>query len=361
MTRVLYAHLSSAPPWPQYRLGDTPAAGPMRHSARLPQNLKSRTMKSGVVTALFFAALLAAQEQPDVRVDVDLVTVACSVSDHGGAPVRNLERGDFNLSDNGQPREIRYFWQEPDLPLTVALVADVSGSQAGFIKSHRDAIAQFLKQTIGPHDRAMIVEVGRQSWLISDLTGSLGDLNAAVEKIGAREGTQSPMLGPPCRNAGFPRSCGGTALWHGLYYTAKEMKHLTGRKAIIVLSDGMDTGSDIGLANLIETAQSAEAVVYSIKYASATRFVSPGAMLAQALSHGLERLTRETGGLTFPNPGRRISEVFFRIESDLRNMYVLGFIPPAGARNGEFHKLDVKTVRGDVVVRFRAGYWAPME
>jgi VWFA-related protein len=314
-----------------------------------------------VVSTFVVVALLAAQERPDLRVDVDLVTVACSVSDHSGAPVKDLKAEDFKLSDNGQPREIANFWQESDLPLTVALVADVSGSQLGFIKSHRDAIAQFLNQVIGPRDRAMLVEVAQQSWLISDLTGSLGDLNAAVEKIGTREGKQSPMLGPPCRNTGFPRSCGGTALWHGLYYTAKEMKRLTGRKAIIVLSDGMDTGSDIHLTDLIEMAQSAETVVYSIKYASPARFISITATLVQALSRGLERLARETGGLNYPNPGRKISEVFSRIESDLRNMYVLGFTPPIDARDGAFHKLEVKTVRGDLVVRFRAGYWSPSQ
>lgn len=301
--------------------------------------------------------LLEAQAQPDLRVDVDLVTVACSVSDHGGAPVRNLKRADFTLTDNGQPRELTNLWQESDLPLTVALVADVSGSQAGYIKSHRDAIAQFLRQVIGPQDRAMIVEVGKQSWLISGLSGSQEDLGAAVEKIGTHEGTQSPLLGPPCRNAQFPHSCGGTALWHGLYYTAKEMKRPAGRKAIIVLSDGMDTGSDIALTDVIEAAQAAGTVVYAIKYASPTRFLSVGTLLAQALSHGLERLARETGGLTFPNPGRETSAVFSRIESDLRNLYVLGFTPPASSRDGEFHKLDVK-VSGDYVVRFRAGYWA---
>ncbi len=310
-----------------------------------------------MLPSLAFAALLVAQEQPDIRVDVDLVTVACSVTDRG-VPVRNLKREDFRLNDNGQAREIRYFWQESDLPLTVALVADVSGSQAGYIKSHRDAIAQFLRQVIGPRDRAMIVEVAQQSWLISDLTGSLADLNRAVERIGTSEGKQSPLLGPPCRNNRFPHSCGGTALWHGLYYTAKRMKSLKGRKAIVVLSDGMDTGSDVSLGSLIEMAQSAETVVYSIKYASPARFISPGAMLGQALSHGLERLDRETGGLTFPNPGRKTSEVFSQIEADLRNLYVLGFSPPAGARDGEFHKLDVKVVRGNFVIRFRAGYWA---
>jgi Ca-activated chloride channel family protein len=125
-----------------------------------------------------------------------------------------------------------------------------------------------------------------------------------------------------------------------------------------VLSDGLDTGSDIRLNDVIEMAQSAGAVVYSIKYASPMAFLSITGAIAQAVSHGLERLSRETGGLTFPNPGRKTSEVFARIESDLRNMYVLGFTPPAEVRDGRFHKLEVTTVRPDLVVRTRAGYWA---
>jgi VWFA-related protein len=306
-----------------------------------------------------FAALLAAQQSADIRVDVDLVTLACSVTDHNGAPVRNLTLADFTLLDNGGRREISHLWQESDLPLTVALVADISGSQAGFVKSHRDAIAQFLKQVIGPRDRAMIVEVAQQSWLISDLTGSHDELDAAVQKIGAPQGKRSRLIGPPCRNLRVPHSCGGTALWHGLYQTAMALKVVTGRKAIVVLSDGMDTGSDVSLNELIEAAQSAGAVVYSVKYESPARFVSLVATVAQAMSRGLERLDRETGGLTFGNPGRKTAEVFSRIESDLRNMYVAGFTPPADARDGKFHKLEVKTARGDLAVRARAGYWAP--
>ena len=307
---------------------------------------------------LMFAFMLAGQQQPDIRVDVDVVTVACSVTDHSGAPAKNLKADDFDLRDNTQPRQIRGFWQESDLPLTVALVADVSGSQAGFIKSHREGIAQFLKQVIGPRDRAMVVELAQQAWLISDLTGSLDDLRAAVERIGTREGKQSLRLGPPCRNSKFPRTCGGTALWHGLYYSAKQLKPVAGRKAIVVLSDGMDTGSDISLTELIDMAQSSEAVVYSIKYSNPMRFISIGATIAQAASHGLERLSRETGGLTFPNPGRKASAVFSQIESDLCNLYVLRFTPPNNTRDGKFHRLQVETVRKDLVVRSRAGYWA---
>lgn len=317
-----------------------------------------RRVRPMVGLALLSTAVAGAQQKPDIRVDVDLVTVGCSVTDHAGVPVKGLKREDFELRDNGEPREIRDFWQELDLPLTIAFVADVSGSQAGFVKSHRDAIAQFFGQVMSPGDRAMVVEVARQSRLLSDLTGSTDALNAAVEKIGTREGKQSPMLGPPCRNPTFPHTCGGTALWHGVYYAAKQLKPVAGRKAVIILSDGMDTGSDVGLTNVIEMAQSAEVVVYTIKYASAMRFVSLAATIAQAVSRGMERLSRETGGLTFPNPGHKIADVFSQIESELRNMYVLGFTPPNEARDGRFHKLDVVTTRSDLIVRFRSSYWA---
>ncbi len=316
---------------------------------------------SRVHAAVLFAScavLLAAQDKPDIRVDVDLVTVSCAVDTREGTPAGNLKAEDFQVLDNGQPREIRNFWQESDLPLTVALVADVSGSQAGYVRSHREALSQFLQQVIGPRDRAMVVEVAQKSWLIAGLSGSSADLSAAVERIGTPEGKSSPLLGPVCRNETFPHGCGGTALWHGLYYTARELKPVAGRKAIIVLSDGMDTGSDVHLNDMIEMAQSAGTVVYAIKYASPMRFLSISGAIAQAVSRGLERVTRETGGLTFSNPGHKTAEVFSKIEADLRNMYVLGFTPPAEARDGKFHKLDVTTSHPDLLVRSRAGYWA---
>jgi Ca-activated chloride channel family protein len=169
------------------------------------------------------------------------------------------------------------------------------------------------------------------------------------------------MLGPPCRNKTFPHTCGGTALWHGLYYAVGALEPIKGRKAIVVLSDGVDTGSDISLSNLIQKAQSADVLVYSIKYSSPMRFISITGAIAQAASHGLDRLSRETGGSVFPNPGRKTAEVFGRIESDLRSMYILGFSPPAEARDGKFHKLEVKASAPDLVVRAREGYWAEVD
>ena len=167
------------------------------------------------------------------------------------------------------------------------------------------------------------------------------------------------MLGPACRNNSFPHSCGGTALWHALYYTANELKAASGRKAIVVLSDGLDTGSDIRLNNLIEMALSAGTVVYSIRYASPARFLSLAGAIAQAVSHGLDRLSRETGGLMFPNPGHRVSEVFSKIESDLRNMYVLGFTRPPRRWTAASTRSRVTMVRQDLVVRSRRDIGPP--
>ena len=314
-------------------------------------------VREGALLAIS-TVLPAAQINPDIQVNVELVTVACAVDTRDGEPARNLKAEDFKLLDNGQPTAIRNLWQESDLPLTIALVVDVSGSQATYIRSHREAIAQFLRQVVGPRDRVMVVEVAEKSWLLSGLSGSISDLNAAVEQIGLSAGKQSPVLGPACRNNNFPHSCGGTALWHGLYYTARELKPVEGRKAIVVLSDGLDTGSDIRLDSLIEMAQSAGTVVYSIKYASPMRFLSIGGAIAQAVSRGLERVSRETGGLVFLNPGHKTPEVFSKIEFELRNLYVLGFTPPADARDGRFHRLEVTTTRADLRVRSRTGYWA---
>jgi Ca-activated chloride channel family protein len=307
--------------------------------------------------AVAICGILAAQT-PDIRVDVDLVTVPCAVDRSDGTPAGGLKVEDFTLFDNGQPREIRSFWREEDLPLTVALVADISGSQTGYIASHREAIGGFLKQVVGPRDHAMVVAVAQKTWLVSGLTASPGDLAAAVQRIGTPAGRQAAVLGPPCRNPSIPHSCGGTALWHALFYTARELKAVKGRKAIMVLSDGIDTGSDVSVSTLVEAAQSAGTVVYSLRYESPTRFFSISGAIAQAVSHGLDRLSRETGGLVFQNPGKHTADVFRRIESDLRTMYVLGFTPPSGARDGRFHKLEVKTSQPGLSIRARAGWSA---
>ncbi len=289
-----------------------------------------------------------------IRVDVGLVTLPCSVTDRGGAPAKNLQVRDFELRDNGKAQKIDHLWQELDLPLTVGLIVDVSGSQAAFVEQHRQTVARFLSQVVGEQDRAFLVTVGPEVKLVTDLTGSIEELRSAVDHIDEGQ-VFGQQLGEPCR-----RGCGGTALWNGVYAAARQkMRWTRGRKALIILSDGMDTGSPHSLDDAIESAQEAETVVYAIKY------VDP--LLAPAGSHvfrktganrGLERMTDETGGYTFPNPESKLSAVFARIEEELRNLYVLGFTPPEPARDGRFHKVEVKMARRHLTARTRIGYYA---
>ena len=316
--------------------------------------------------------LFSGQSSAPIQVDVDLVAVACSTTDRTGAPARNLRREDFVLWDNGAPQTIKYFWQETDLPLTIGLIVDVSGSQAGLIGKHRQTVAEFLAQMITPRDRAFLVTVARDVKLVTDLTNSLGELRAGVERIEGRQ-KHGEQLGDPCRGRKQPRrsgrrgrwmrGCGGTALWNGVYSAARlKMRPLTGRKALIVLSDGLDTGSTHSLMDAIEAAQGAETMVYTIRYISTLPLLLFPPMILQAvLSHGLERLSQETGGRAFGAPKGSPADVFAQIETELRNVYVLGFTLPQEARDGRFHKLEVKLPRPDLVVRARTGYYARLQ
>lgn len=307
---------------------------------------------------LILCAALHAQKA-DIRVDVGLVTVTCAVADRGGVPAKSLQVDDFELRDNGRPQKIDHLWQEQDLPLTIGLIVDVSGSQSAFIEQHRQTISQFLRQVVGQKDQAFLVTVGPEVKLITDLTGSIDALRKGVEDL---EGLQlhGTQFGENCMETVPLRGCGGTALWNGVYAaTRQKMKWIKGRKALIILSDGLDTGSPHTLPDAIESAQESETLVYAIKYVDPE--VTPsqaGVTRKKAANRGLERLTDETGGYTFPNPEDKLSEVFSKIEQDLRNQYVLGFTPPEDARDGRFHKLEVRAPRRNLVVRARVGYYA---
>lgn len=304
---------------------------------------------------IFFALGLSAQ----IKVDVGLVTVACEVTDRSGAPVKYLRASDFELRDNGRGQKIEYMWQEQDLPLTVGLLVDVSGSQSAFVDQHRRAVAQFLAQVIGPKDRAFIVTIATEARLVTDLTGSVFELRRGAERIDIVQsaGTQ---FGESCLDTIPGRGCGGTALWNGVYAAARQkMRWVQGRKSLVIVSDGFDTGSPHTLPDAIEAVQESGTVVYAIKYVDPQ--LTPamaGISRRKASERGMERLTDETGGYTFPDPGDRLADVFSKIEEDLRNQYVLGFTPPVEARDGRYHKLEVKMRPKGLTVRARVGYYA---
>lgn len=316
-------------------------------------------MLGRVLPVLLTGALLSAQKV-DIRVNVGLVTITCAVTDKNGTPAKGLQPSDFVLVDNGRDQKVEHLWQEADLPLTIGLIVDVSGSQSTFIEQHRRTVSQFLKQVLGPKDRAFIETVATEVRLVADTTGDIEQLRDGVDQIDGLQMYGKPF-GESCMQAMPLLGCGGTALWMGVYAAARQkMRWTNGRKALIILSDGFDTGSLHSLDETIESLQDASTMVFAIK------FVDPDLTPAQAgitsrrkeVLHGLERLTDETGGYTFSNPGENLADIFSKIETDLRGQYVIGFTPPDEARDGRFHKLELKMKRDDLTVRARNGYYA---
>jgi len=165
-----------------------------------------------------FLALLAALgfSNAQIRVDVGLVTVTCEVTDRTGAPAKDLRLEDFEVRDNGREQKIESLWQEQDLPLTIGLLVDVSGSQSAFIDEHRRAVTQFLTQILGRKDRAFLVTVGPEAKLLADLSGSIEELRRAADLIDPLQ-LHGTIFGESCVRTIPVRGCGGTALWNAVY------------------------------------------------------------------------------------------------------------------------------------------------
>lgn len=310
--------------------------------------------------ALLLLPILAAlaQDSDVIRSSVTLVPVTVSITDKNGRPVEDVKASELTLLDNGRPREIRYFSQDSNAPLTVGLIVDTSGSQREFFQQHSTALKQFVSQVLRPADKGFLVSVSGTGGasdvqMVRDLTSSAGDLRASID--GLRQGAQPTVqFGDAC----LTRQCRGTPLWNGIYSAVDlRMRGIEGRKALIVLSDGIDSGSQHTLEQTIEAAQAADTPVYTIqtsKFQAALFFSG----ISIRGGRDLRRIANETGGRPYGNSNDDAAKVFAQIESELRNLYVLTFVVPEDQRDGKFHKLEVKTSRKDLRVRARAGYVA---
>jgi VWFA-related protein len=296
------------------------------------------------------------------RLDVDLVTVFFTASGRSGRRVEDLRKEELILFDGDQRREIRYLWREADLPLTVGLIADVSISQSAFLGEHRRTISSFFQRVLRPRDLAFIVSVAAEVDLVTDVTGSVPELEAGVgrldplQRYGKRPGPECPPKALPPAPDGTPRfvtGCGGSDIWDAVYYAARlKMKPLSGCRALILLSDGFDTGSLHSVSDAIEAAQGADTLIYTIIYPiDFGRFVLVEARLS--------RLADETGGRSFFASKQNLPAIFSQIEDDLRNLSVLAFTPPPEACDGRARHLTLTAARRGVRIRARTAHAIP--
>ena len=310
------------------------------------------------LVALIQFAVPAQDPAPTLSVDVRLVRLATSVTRPNRSFVTGLEQRDFHILDDGADQPVKYFWRENDLPLTIAIIVDISGSQLKELKDHQRRVRQFLRQVLRPRDRALLVTVAGKTRLIHDLTPHADVLADDVERLSPRWAAEAGQeLGDPCRPRleplrGRTIPCGGSVIWNSVYWTARRLREIEGRKAILLLTDGEDTGSDHSLDAAIRESQISEAAVYSIGVrASGGSSRRPFRGLN---STGLLRLAEDTGGVAFLERASA-KDIFAQIELELRNQYVLGFSP--SACDDRFHRVEVRVPAG-LSARFRRGYYA---
>ncbi len=350
---------------------------------------------ASLALALISLSLPAQQEAPTPTFssNVKVVTVLATVRDKKGNIINNLTKDDFKLQQDGQPQTIRYFTRETDLPLTLGLLVDTSLSQRRLIEQERVASYAFLNEFMRvDKDKAFVMHFDYGAELLQDLTSDHQKLQVALDKL------DMPGNGPSGgqRTAGSDdddtrRYRGGsTTLYDAIFLASDElMQKQQGRKALILLTDGVDEGSKLTLNRAIEAAQRSNTLVYSILYADADAygrqgFGHSGGMGGGMGRHGggwpggggggyppqrqqehpdgkkvLERLARETGGRFFEVSKKDpIDKIYDSIAEELRNQYSIGYSPEKAVAGLGYHKIIVTTTNKDMIVQAREGYYA---
>ncbi len=289
-----------------------------------------------------------------IKVDVDVVSLYCTVHNKQNGLVASLSKGDFDLAEDGKPQTIKYFSRETDIPLTIGLLIDVSGSQATMIDPERQAGAQFFASVLKKKDVAFLISFGADSELLQDITGTPRLLQQGLGRLKLNTGYSGPTSGPvPTMNKQR-----GTVMYDAIYLAAHDMlAPESGRKAIIVITDGDDEGSKLSLKAAVEAAQKADAIIYGIYYVD--RRMYGGFPMAGGGESVLKQMSEETGGREFAVGGKNsLESIFGQIEEEMRTQYLIGYTPTNTNKDGGFRKIDLKTHEKDQKVQVRKGYYA---
>ncbi len=262
------------------------------------------------------------------EIEVDLVEIYATVLDKSGAPVDGLVESDFTLLDNGKPQTLEKFELVRDLPLTVGLVLDTSGSMRESIGEAKRAASGFLRAVMTPKDRGFAVGFSERPALLMPLTADPGALEIAFRDLPAY---------------------GNTSLHDALVYSLYQYRGIRGRKAMVLLSDGDDTASLVTFDDALAYAQRSGVSIYTIG-------LDVGAT-SLAIRGKLQQLAEETGGRVFYiAKATELAGVYEQIERELRSQYLLAFSPNPAPREGERHSIEVKVGRPGLKARSARGY-----
>jgi len=306
----------------------------------------------------------APEEEPvaTIKMNVNLVDVIFTVKDRVGNLVPHLNRDDCTVSEDKVPQTLKNFAAEAHQPLTLGILLDTSGSQQRVLPLEQDAGSQFLERVLKPKDEAFLISFDVDVDLLQDYTNSARLLERAMRKAEINTAGGNGAAGIPGLGGGTIPTIGkpkGTLLYDAVYLAAKEkMNQETGRKAMILLTDGEDEGSRVKINEAIAEAQRSNVMVYTILIADRGFYGNFG--LGYTGYSAMKKMTEETGGrlIDVGNNGKKLEAAFEQIEEELRTQYVASYTPTNTKMDGSFRKLSVEC-RGDgLKVQVRKGYFA---
>lgn len=297
-----------------------------------------------------------AQDQtPTFRTSVNLVNVFFTVKDKHGALIPNLSKDQFEVLEEGKPQTIKFFTAESNLPLTLGILIDSSQSMHLMLPEEKVVGADFFRKVITDKDLAFVISFDISVDLLQDLTSDIHLLRTGLDKARINVGTGGGGF-PGIGQGPFPTSAHpkGTLLYDAIYLGASDvLSKQVGRKAMVLLTDGNDQGSQLKLRDAIEAAQKADVICYVLLLHD-PGYGPPG-------SGEMRQVAEQTGGrvIEVNNPDK-IGDAFNQISNELRSQYSLGYTPANEKHDGTFRKIEVKS-RDGYKVQARKGYYAPLD
>jgi VWFA-related protein len=317
-------------------------------------------VSASIATAQQASAQKSDDQQPaeTLKLNVNIVQLFFNVKDKHGALIPNLKKDDFEVLEDGKPQTIKYFTAESNLPLTIGMMIDSSGSQRNVIDMEKQVGGAFLKQILTDKDEAYVISFDISVDLLQDFTRDVHRLQAALNKakvnVDYTSGGIPGMGGGPVPTHNAP----GTLLYDAVYLSAHDMlSKEVGRKAMILLTDGQDEGSRLKIQDAIEAAQKADAIIYVLLCADRGFYGGFGGYSGEG---EMRKLTEQTGGrvINVGNKFDKLKEAFDQIAAELRSQYNIGYTPSNDKLDGSYRKLQIKAKEQNYKIQSRAGYYA---
>jgi VWFA-related protein len=308
--------------------------------------MRIRAILSYLCVASLAGGLAFASPPGQIRVQVNLVNLFATVRDKHKAIVTGLKQDDFQVYEDGQLQEITNFSAESNLPITLGILIDTSGSEYYMLSGEKEAGSRFLGRVLRKGDLAMIMSFDTDVDLLADFTDDRGLLDRAINRAQINVPVGGVIVQGPLPSSGT----GGTNFYDAVYLAAHDkLSDEAGRKAIVVLTDAEDTGSKLQLGDAIEAAQRTDTVVHILLVAA------DGGDQSVA-----KRLTDDTGGrMIIVRSERNLEQAFDQISEELRSQYTIGYTPTNKKHDGSYRKIRVEMKNKDYSVLTRRGYYAP--